>query len=196
LTSALFSRGDEVAMNDAVQLVMATPIGSALSAAEVTELVQAAATRSVSAGATLFEVGDQGDALFIILQGSAKVVLGKASTGVTDVATLGPGQIVGELEVMTRSLRVASVIATEDTTTLELTGAKLDAMLDENRAAAGKLVLYVARTLARRLAAVNQRIVAKEPPPPADSGEPMEISDEDVIPIDDDDLDVLDKLWS
>lgn len=183
-------------MNDTVQLLMASSLGKVLSAAEASELVQAGTTRSVNKDAPLFALGDQGDALYVILQGSAKVVLGKASTGVVDIATLGAGQIVGELEVMTRSLRVATVVATEDTTTLELTQATLDGLLDENRAAANKLVLYIARTLARRLASVNQRLVGREQAPPAESAEPMEIDDADVMPIDDDDLDVLDKLWS
>lgn len=183
-------------MNDTVQLLLASPLGEILSAAEANELVKAGTTRSVNKDSPLFAIGDQGDALYVILQGSAKVVLGMASTGVVDVATLGAGQIVGELEVMTRSLRVATVVVTEDTTALELTKATLDRLLDENRAAANKLVFYIARALARRLASVNQRLISREPPAPAAVGEPLELDDGDVIPIEADDLDVLDKLWS
>jgi CRP-like cAMP-binding protein len=183
-------------MNDIAQLLVTTPLGEALSTAEASELAQAGALRSVGKDAPLFTMGDQGDALYIILQGAAKVVLGNRSTGLVDVATLGAGQIVGELEVMTRSLRVATVVATEETTALELSKATLDRLLDDNRAAANKLVQYVARTLARRLASVNHRLVGHEQPATPETAGPIELDEADVIPIDDDDLDVLDKLWS
>ncbi|MEE8408828.1 MAG: cyclic nucleotide-binding domain-containing protein [Myxococcota bacterium] len=192
--------------SETVQQLMNSPIGKNLSAAEASELAQAGNTRSVGRDDALFRIGDQGDALFIILDGGVKVVLGNPLTGVKDIATLGPGQVVGELEVMTKSLRVATVVATQETTALEIGAAKLDSMLSENSAAANKLVGSIARTLARRLAAVNQRLVARDPAPVAATAPsakdanianigPIEVADADLVGIDDDDLDVLDKLW-
>jgi hypothetical protein len=87
--------------------------------------------------------------------------------GGTKIATLGAGQVVGELEVMIRSPRVASLAAAEETRLLAMPAAKLNHMLEQNDPAATKLVLIIARTLARRLAAVNQRVVKGAPLPPA-----------------------------
>jgi CRP-like cAMP-binding protein len=187
----------------------------------------------------LFKSGDPGNALFVVLTGGLEVVLGSAPNE-TVVATVSPGQIVGELEVMTSSLRVATLRATDTTLLLELSAQQLDQLLKENRPEAVKLVSTIAKTLARRLAAVNQRIVARPPqaaaavpkgivqvptgtkaalPPPGGkaplppggaprpvpvtapvaaaqaSGEPEELAEADVV-MDDDDLAVLDKLWS
>jgi CRP-like cAMP-binding protein len=90
---------------------------------------------------------------------------------------------------------VATLSVTEDAKLLMIPRARLETMLASNDNAANKLVLTIARTLARRLAAVNQRIIGKPATPTAETTETMEVSDADVIPIDDDDLDVLDKLW-
>jgi len=192
-------------MPAAAQALLETPLGSLFTNAEATELAEAAAQRSFSRGQALFRAGDRGTALYIVLSGSFDVVLGQGGPGDTVVASLGPGQIVGELEVMTQSARVASLIATEDGSVLELPVARFDALIADNRPAAVKLVTSIAKALARRLAAVNQRIVTRQaaaaPKPPPKPAAPVEtvveIADTDVVPvIDDEDLDVLDKLWS
>ncbi len=206
---------------EAAQTLLQTPLGSVLSAAEAAELAQASKTRTTARGQFLARAGDSGDALYIILNGGLEVVLGTPTTGETVVASIGPGQIAGELEVMTNALRVASLRATDDTTLLELPAAQLDSMLKDNRAGATKLVTLIAKTLARRLAAVNQRIVSRgaapkaaplpQPspvgespaapaPPPTPTPTPRatataaagEGTDE---PLDENDLEVLDKLW-
>lgn len=187
-------------MTQMVQELMATPLGQALSSAEAHELADNAKDRSVNRGACLFRLGDRGDSLFVILAGMFDVVLGQPGRKETVVAHLGPGQIVGEMEVMTGTLRVASLRATDEGRVLELSQARLDTMLEENRPAATKVLRFMAKALARRLAAVNQRILDKTPTeaPPAEvpPPEPVDVVDEDLILVDDEDLDVLDKLWS
>jgi len=51
------------------------------------------------------------------------------------VATITPGQIVGELEVMTGTPRVASLVAVEEALLLEIPADKLDQLLRLNRRA-------------------------------------------------------------
>ena len=199
-------------MDNMVQALMSTALGKELTHAEAETLVAASESRRVPNGAVLFEAGAPGDTLFVILTGSLEVWIGKPLAGGTKIATLGAGQVVGELEVMTRSARVASLAAAEDTQVIAMPAAKLNHMLEENDPAATKLVLTIARTLARRLAAVNQRVVkgaplppAGAPPPPVpkpppkkapEASGPTEVRDADVIPIEEDDLAVLDELWS
>jgi CRP-like cAMP-binding protein len=187
-------------MNDVVQSLLRTPIGKELTPPEATALVSAGEVKTVRAGAMLFRAGSPADTVFFVLEGNLQVLLGVAPNSVV-VATLGPGQLVGELELMTRSQRVATLLAVEETKVLALPSARLEKMLAGNEAVANKLVLAIARALARRLAAVNQRIIGKEKPAapavtrtPAPG--PVEVSDADVMPVDDDDLAVLDKLWS
>ena len=193
-------------MGSAADQLMATPLGQLLSASEATELVDASKTRSLARGTHLFRAGDKADALYVVLTGSFDVVLGQAGRAETVVAKLAAGQIAGELECMTKSLRVASLIATEEAEVLELAAEKFDAMGKDNRPSATKLLQTIAKTLARRLAAVNHQIVAKAPPAPMQTPtqapepkstqDPVELDDTDVVPMDDEDLNVLDKLWS
>jgi CRP-like cAMP-binding protein len=185
-------------MANAAQALLETPLGSSLSAGEAADLAQAASQRTIPRGSYLFRAGDQGSALYIILSGSLDVMLGPAIGG-TVVASLGPGQVVGELEVMTGTARVAGLVATDECNVLELPAARFDEMLKANRPGAVKLVTNIAKALARRLTAANQRLTTRSPAPAAAHApaEPQEIVDTDLVPVvDDEDLAVLDKLWS
>ena len=176
-----------------------SPLGEVLSASEAADLVENSKTRSVATGSHLFVVGDKGHSLCIVLSGSFDVVLGQPGRNEMTVTNVGPGQIVGEIEVMTGALRVASLLATDESAVLELASETFDAMIKDNRPAATKLLRSISKTLARRLVSVNQRILDKAPAPMAavedEAGEPQEIGDAEMIPMDDEDLDVLDKLW-
>lgn len=189
-------------MSNLVEKLMGTTLGQSLSTAEATELVAAAKETSVLPGNYLFNAGQPGDSLHIVLDGTLEVVLGQ-EPATTTVATVGAGSIVGELEVMTGSLRVASLKATTGVVTLELAGDHIKTMIGDNRPGITKLMHYIAKILARRLAAVNQRIIEKIPKPaqPDHSGDaPQEIGDDDLVvePVEvgDEDLAVLDRLWS
>ncbi len=178
-------------MSKNLQRLLSTPFGKELTPVEAQMLLDACATRELKAGTQLCQTGEPGDALFVLLEGSLDVVLGKPPAAVT-VATISAGQIAGELELMTRSARVASLVAKEDCALLVLSAVKLEELLATNQSAANKLVLNVARTLARRLATVNGRILLKERPAAAKAPVPAA----ELQPIGDDDLQVLDKLWS
>jgi CRP-like cAMP-binding protein len=186
-------------MSDIVQALLETPLGSVLSSAEAADLAQLARQRSIGRGQYLCRIGDPSEALYIIINGALDVVLGQDQAGQVVVASLGPGQIVGELEAMTSSLRMASLLATEETQLLEISTAKFDEMLKANRPAANKVVLSIAKALARRLAAVNQRVLNKATPPPPPTPQqdkkPETVDDGDLVLIEDDDLDLLDRVW-
>ena len=68
-------------------------------------------TASLPAGTTMVEAGEEGDALFVILEGGAVV----RRDGV-DVATVGPGAYFGELALLDGEPRSATVIAADDVT--------------------------------------------------------------------------------
>jgi CRP-like cAMP-binding protein len=180
--------------SNTVQDLLQTSLGNILAGAELSELVHAATERSVGRGSYLFRAGESGSALYVVVDGELDVVVGQAATGESVVATLGPGQLIGEVELLTRTPRVASVLATEETHVLEISASHLDAMLRENRPVAAKLMQAIARLLARRLAAVNQRLIQRTPKGAATDDI---ISDEEIVnPISEADLDVLDRLWS
>ncbi len=181
--------------DDVIRALLDGPIGRVLTEADATEIASLGTVKTLAHGQPLFAAGADAKALYVVIDGSLQVLLG-ASDDETPVATLLPGQLVGELEVMTKTSRVASVAAQVESQVLEIPAEEFDRLLSENRSSATRLVQVIAKTLARRLAAVNQRLTTRANEPPPDEDQVVEIVDTDVTVIEDDDLDVLDKLWS
>jgi CRP/FNR family cyclic AMP-dependent transcriptional regulator len=83
---------------------------------------------SVPAGATLMREGDYSNDMLAIESGSASVI----QDGRT-VATLGPGDVVGERGVLTRDLRNASVVASSPMRLIRLTNWDVKRLPPETR---------------------------------------------------------------
>jgi CRP-like cAMP-binding protein len=62
--------------------------------------------------------GDEGDSMFIIASGEVEVELG----GGREPVALGPGQFFGEMALIERTARTATVRATDECKLLELNG--------------------------------------------------------------------------
>src|SRR5262249_60266728 len=62
------------------------------------------------AGATLFEAGDVGDALFLLRSGVIEV-MGTGPSRSTRLTTIGPGETVGERSLLTGRPRSATAVA-------------------------------------------------------------------------------------
>ena len=70
-------------------------------------------------GQSLFEQGDVGDSAYIIIEGSADVIVN--TEGPMVVAQLGKNDIVGEIAILVDIPRTATVTATSELTTLKVT---------------------------------------------------------------------------
>src|SRR4051812_27430889 len=89
------------------------PMFSACSKRDLQLIGRASDEVSVAAGKTLVEEGSPGHEFFLILDGSASVYRDGRK-----LATLGPGQYFGELALLDRGPRSATVKADTDLTTL------------------------------------------------------------------------------
>ena len=65
---------------------------------------------ALSAGETLFAEGDQGDRMYVLLDGQAEIRVGGVA-----VETVGPGGVLGEMALIDEAPRSASVVAVSDT---------------------------------------------------------------------------------
>ena len=97
---------------------------------------------SVSAGKELVGEGSTGHEFFLILEGQAAV-----KRGGRKVATLGPGQYFGELALLDRGSRSATVVAETTMTLLVLGQREFSAVLDEVPGLAHKLLTIMAGRL-------------------------------------------------
>jgi voltage-gated potassium channel len=99
---------------DAAQLD-AIPLFTALTLDQRATVAEACAELTVEAGTTLVREGDFGHGAFAITSGTADVVQDDSV-----VRTLGPGDMFGEIAVLSGGRRTASVIATTDMTLITL----------------------------------------------------------------------------
>jgi len=127
-------------------LLASVPLFSACSRKELAGLARAAEERSVPAGTVVVREGAAGDAFYVLVSGQARIERsGRA------VATIGPGDFFGDLALLDRAPRNATVTTTADTVLVVLGQRTFLAMVDESPAFARKLLLG----LARRLRAVD-----------------------------------------
>ena len=81
-------------------------------------------------GATIFFEGDPGDAMFIVETGSVGIV--KALDGeIIRLATLGDGELFGEMAIIDGGKRMASAVAQEDSVVLRISRETMEAKLAE-----------------------------------------------------------------
>jgi type IV pilus assembly protein PilB len=98
--------------------------------------------------------GTPGDAAFVILSGLVAVRRRDAASGVEFMLSeLGPGQMFGEMALLTRRPRVATVVALEPTTCAVLERSDFEQVLREH----AEIALGFARVMADRLEHANEQ---------------------------------------
>lgn len=99
-------------------------------------------------GTRLMNQGDFGGSMFVIAEGAVAVTFLDAEAREQTVATLGPGDVVGEMSLFTGDRRTATVAAVGNVDAIEITKASLERIF----ARAPELVDKFAAVLAKRQA--------------------------------------------
>lgn len=118
------------------------PLFSACSKKELQTIARASDDIEVPKGKVLVQEGKPGHEFFLILGGNAAVKRGKKT-----IAKLGPGQYFGELALLDRGPRSASVEATSDLDVLVLGQREFAGVIDEVPSLAHKLLTSMAQRL-------------------------------------------------
>ncbi len=129
--------------NAKVELIRQVPLFSQLSRREVEEITKIADEIDVKAGKVLTREGERGNEFFVLLGGAARV-----ERGGKKVNTLGRGDFFGEIALVSRSPRTATVTTTEPSDLLVITGTSFRALLEHSP----RIQLRVLEALADRLA--------------------------------------------
>ncbi len=93
-------------------------------------------------GQPIFQKGDTGNSLFIVVEGAVQVHDGEKT-----IARLGPGEVFGELAALDPEPRMASVTVVEPSLLLRMGHAELDELMAEHP----EVAFGVIRVLCRRL---------------------------------------------
>jgi CRP-like cAMP-binding protein len=106
----------------------AVPVFAELTEEDVRKIATFANEDSVSSGATLLREGDYSNEMIAVESGTADVL----RDGET-VASIGPGDVIGELGVLEKELRNASVVATSPMRLIRLTNWDVKRLPKETR---------------------------------------------------------------
>jgi CRP/FNR family transcriptional regulator, cyclic AMP receptor protein len=138
----------------AVELLKSVTLFADLEAGELERFSQVAVPRTFPAGTRVFHEGDDSDACYIVKEGSFRVTREHSDGRAITLATLGPGEIFGELAMLDGDKRSASAEALSEGELLALPANDVRALLARHPEISLKLVAG----LVRRLRAANVRL--------------------------------------
>lgn len=128
--------------SSAADQLATVPLFSSLAKKDLQRVAKVSDEISIEAGRTLVEQGRTGHEFFLILDGTADVRRNNRK-----VAQLGPGQYFGELSILDRGPRSASVVANSDMRVLVLGQREFVGVLDSIPGMAYKILTVMARRL-------------------------------------------------
>ncbi len=137
-----------------VELLRSVPLFADLEEDELENFSRVAVGRAFPAGTRVFHEGDRSDACYIVRDGSFRVTREHSDGRAITLATLGPGDIFGELAMLDGEVRSASVEALTDGELLALPAGEVRALLTRHP----EITVKLNKALVRRLRAANERI--------------------------------------
>ena len=135
------------------------PIFKGLEGLEIARLLEDAVDVATNPGQVVIEQGKPGDGLFVIGAGAFEVVRTHQGKE-TVIARLEELSSFGEMSLFDDSVRSASVICREAGRLKRFPADKFHALLDRDDPVAYRVTYNIAGLLARRLAAVDDRLVS------------------------------------
>jgi CRP-like cAMP-binding protein len=126
------------------QLLAGVPLFAGLPAKHLKRIRDLAEPADYMAGASLVKEGTEGDAFFVILEGLAKVVVGKRT-----INRLMPGDYFGEISLLDGGLRSASVVSETPLKVLVIDRARFLKLIESEGSIAIALLETTARAIRR-----------------------------------------------
>lgn len=127
---------------------------------EAEHIANATVPRRLQPNARICHQGDPTAGLIFLLHGTAEIVKENAPTGDQVVARVAGPMILGEISLLTGDATSATVRALTDCECYVLTRAQYQRLLESQSLATYKLVVSIAELLARKLTAMNDKIIA------------------------------------
>ncbi|MFP6732000.1 MAG: Crp/Fnr family transcriptional regulator [Alphaproteobacteria bacterium] len=107
-------------LEEDVELLRNIPLFAKIEPSKLKLLAFTSERLTFNPGDSLFKQGDEGDALYIIMEGEADVLVDTPGGQIT-VATMGVNDFVGDIAVLCDVPRTATVTATSKLTTMRVT---------------------------------------------------------------------------
>jgi hypothetical protein len=131
-----------LSMMERILFLRRVPLFTALSPADLKQVAAIASEEMFSDGEVIAYEGEQGDTMFVIISGEVRVCLNDV-----EVARRASGEYVGELAVINREPRMATLIASGDVRTLCLDRKNFEGLIRERP----DVSLVIIQVLSQRL---------------------------------------------
>jgi CRP-like cAMP-binding protein len=130
--------------NSKIDLIKGVPLFSGASKAQLAEIAAIADEVDLPAGKTLIKEGDSGREFFVLIDGTADVTQGGKQIG----RMMGPGDFFGEIALISKAPRTATVTTTTPVRALVVTDRAFRQLLEHSP----EIAVVVLTALAERLA--------------------------------------------
>ena len=136
-----------MAADTKLEMLRAVPLFAAMRRKDLESLERLADTIELPAGKTLMREGDHGSEMFVIASGSVEV-----DRGGLRVAKLGPGEVVGEMALLSEGPRIATVTTVEPTTVIAIQHREFHTLMDDS----AELRTCILDNLAKRVRTLDE----------------------------------------
>jgi CRP-like cAMP-binding protein len=128
---------------------------------EVEMLAELTQQKNYGIGDVVFEQGDVGDSLFLLIEGSVEVVQKDEAGSEFVITTLMAPTFFGEMSLIDKEYRSATIRAKEESTLLCLTNENLHSFARVYKNGFTLVVINIARVLSSRLRETNRKLLQK-----------------------------------
>lgn len=143
---------------DKLPVISQSPLFEMLSSAELAHLAELAQVRVCAPGDVVFEEGQLGDSLFVIARGQVEVLGRDGGEAPRPLAVLGPLEFFGEMSLIDKEYRSATLRAKTEAVLLQLTAQGLATFRESHRDGFTFVVINIARSLSARLREANAQL--------------------------------------
>lgn len=143
------------------EILAESPLFDNLLNTELTMIADLFSVREFKSGDIVFYEGDVGDALYVIAEGSVEVLRKNPAGELAILAVLDAPLFFGEMSLIDKEYRSATIRAKTDAMLLQLTNENLHVFAKNFRNGFTWVVVNIARVLSSRLRDVNRRLAEK-----------------------------------
>ena len=138
---------DDISQNKAINTLRKIPVFAGLQSDEYQHLLSICKVGHYRGGDVIFHEKDPSTAMYVLLSGEAEMQTDANGC----MFIMKPGDLFGEIGVISQIQRTASAVVSKDAALLELSKDKFDFLLGKNPMVMAKILRNVAKVLAERL---------------------------------------------
>ena len=140
---------------DRLMLLKKSPIFSMVSTDDLRVVAQALKQQEYFTGDHVFEINEQGDYLYLLVSGRIGISIEQDPSSINFIATLGPGDSFGEMNLLDGLPRSATAHVLEDSTVLALEKTRLKRLIQSYP----DISIGMLRSLSLRIREANTRLL-------------------------------------